>query len=163
MSTKICSTCKIERPLTDYYRIQNGTDGTRPRCKACHQAFERKKYAENAEWRIAKLEKHQAKLDADPEFKKLHRFRVRRWHLKATYGLSLDDYEALLQRQNGVCAICGRDNIKGNQKRDLVVDHCHATGKVRGLLCDLCNTAIGKMQDSSAILRKAAAYIDSHA
>jgi len=78
--------------------------------------------------------------------------RARRW-LK--YGLAAQDYERILIEQNGVCAIC-----KQKAQRWLCVDHCHATQKVRGLLCDKCNTALGLLDDDSDRMRDAGAYVD---
>ena len=70
--------------------------------------------------------------------------------------MSLRDYDLMLERQRGVCAVCGEQPA-----RSLCVDHCHATGKVRGLLCSPCNLAIGQFKDSPARLRKAAAYVEA--
>lgn len=72
------------------------------------------------------------------------------------YGITKTDYEELLVIQNGVCAICHRTN-KGSA---LCVDHCHATGKVRGLLCGTCNRAIGWLGDNAATVRAAAEYLE---
>lgn len=86
--------------------------------------------------------------------------------LKTTYGITLDDYDSLLEEQKGVCAICGKKEVlkqKGKETpQDLAVDHCHATGKVRGLLCRKCNTGIGNFHDSEEIMLKAIQYINSH-
>ena len=68
-------------------------------------------------------------------------------------GISLVDYDAMLQRQNGACAICKRSG------QALCVDHCHACGKVRGLLCGKCNSVLGFCGDSPAHLLMAAAYL----
>jgi len=73
------------------------------------------------------------------------------------YGLTLSDYETLLKSQNGCCAACGKDK---NTQRDWHVDHCHATGKVRGLLCQRCNLAIGYAKDDPARLRAMAEYLE---
>lgn len=63
----------------------------------------------------------------------------------------------MLVDQNGACAICGGVNKDG---RKLFVDHDHATGQVRGLLCNLCNRGIGNMRDSIKLLRAAADYLE---
>jgi hypothetical protein len=79
------------------------------------------------------------------------------------YGLTADGYQALLAAQDHRCAICGagsgwRHRQSGKPKR-LAVDHCHETGKIRGLLCDACNTAIGKLNHDPNLLRKAIEYL----
>lgn len=87
------------------------------------------------------------------------RERARIRALKYSYGLTLDDYRALLERQQHKCAICGID-LDDAEARTICVDHCHATGKVRGLLCVRCNTGIGYMKDDPARLRAAADYLE---
>ena len=79
--------------------------------------------------------------------------------LKCRYGISLEIYEQMLKRQNGVCEIC---NQKCKTKPSLSVDHCHATQKVRGLLCHACNTTIGHMKDSTELLLKAVKYLEKY-
>lgn len=70
-----------------------------------------------------------------------------------TYGLTPEQYDAMLAAQGGLCAICRRDRV-------LVVDHDHATGAVRGLLCTPCNTGLGLFLDAPAALLQAAAYLE---
>jgi hypothetical protein len=84
-----------------------------------------------------------------------------RW-LKKVYGISIDDYEQLLERQNGRCAACRK--LPG--RRALCVDHDHnssETGKIRirGLLCDFCNQALGYVYDNPDILRSLANYLET--
>lgn len=82
-------------------------------------------------------------------------------YLQRTYGITLDDYEAMLEEQGGRCAICGSEGftMAAHHKAKLVVDHCHKTGKVRGLLCHNCNRALGLFKDSRDSLMKAIDYI----
>lgn len=75
------------------------------------------------------------------------------------YGLSLEQYEEMLKRQRGVCAVCGHVCATG---KILSVDHDHDTGRVRGLLCNSCNLGIGQLGDSLDRLRAATAYLESH-
>lgn len=87
------------------------------------------------------------------------------WNLKRKYGISLEEYNALLAAQNGVCAICGKMEShihKSGKLKELAVDHCHKTKKVRGLLCFNCNQALGRFQDSMENLRRALAYLEKH-
>lgn len=80
--------------------------------------------------------------------------------MKKKYGLSLEQYEAMLAAQGGVCAVCGEPPADGKR---LAVDHDHTTGRVRSLLDDRCNVAIGMALDSPERLRSLADYLDSHA
>lgn len=74
---------------------------------------------------------------------------------RKNYGISLEDYEIILVKQGGVCGICF---CKDKNKR-LAVDHCHKTGKIRGLLCNKCNIGIGYFDDNIENLIKAANYL----
>jgi hypothetical protein len=79
------------------------------------------------------------------------------------YKLTVGEYATMLRLQNGRCAICGRADNKTthNRKQDnFAVDHCHETGKIRGLLCHSCNISIGRFQDNPALLRAAADYLE---
>ena len=82
--------------------------------------------------------------------------------LKKTYGISLDEYNELLSKQKGKCAICGVNNNGKyrNKPRAFAVDHCHITGKIRGLLCSDCNTGIGLLKDNVNILQYAIKYLN---
>jgi hypothetical protein len=81
-------------------------------------------------------------------------------HLKSHYGISLADYDQLLARQYGRCAICG--TTKPGSRGEMRIDHDRLTGHVRGLLCDACNTGIGKLQHDPEILMAAARYVIKH-
>jgi hypothetical protein len=85
-----------------------------------------------------------------------HEISIRRQggHLKRRYGISRADYAALLARQGGVCAICGKP-----PEKTLCVDHCHSTGRIRGLLCRKCNFGLGCYAEDQAALIAALAYL----
>ena len=83
----------------------------------------------------------------------------RKSKLKRTYGISLPDFVAMLDAQNGRCAICKTDKPGG--KGVFQVDHCHATGDVRGLLCCNCNRGIGALKDNVKLLQRAIAYLEN--
>jgi hypothetical protein len=80
----------------------------------------------------------------------------RAYRLRSNYGISLEEYDAMLARQGGVCAICKKPPAKGKR---LVVDHCHLTGMVRGLLCGKCNSLLAFGNDDPDIMRAAIAYL----
>jgi hypothetical protein len=71
------------------------------------------------------------------------------------YGISLDEYDRMLEKQNGVCAVCS----KPPNGRRLHVDHDHKTGEIRGLLCSGCNVALGAVNDNTSVLQKLISYI----
>lgn len=82
-------------------------------------------------------------------------------HLETTYGLSLSDYNTMLETQNYVCKICQQPQQEVSSAKRLVVDHCHQTGKVRGLLCSFCNSMLGYSKESTSTLEKAVRYLDN--
>ena len=86
-----------------------------------------------------------------PARKLYHKYR----HLKIKYGITREEYESLSHSQQNACAIC-------KQVKLLVVDHCHTSGHIRGLLCGTCNSGIGLLQESESILLAAVAYIKEH-
>lgn len=92
--------------------------------------------------------------------KPCNEFRKYRSAIKKLYGISFEDYNKLLETQNFGCAICGSD-INQNRRTSgkLFIDHCHNSGKVRGLLCSKCNHALGLFNDDSTLLAKAIAYL----
>jgi hypothetical protein len=101
-------------------------------------------------------EKRKAEID---EWRKAHPENCKQYYLRQTItrmGLSVKEFNARLEKQNGVCAICGKTNPNG---RRLFVDHNHQTGQIRGLLCGHCNTGIGNFLESAELLYSAISYL----
>lgn len=82
----------------------------------------------------------------------------RRWRMKKQYGITLEEYEILLEKQNGMCAICKSENTH-SKGYCFAVDHDHKTGKVRGLLCHQCNLALGNIKDNVQTLHSMIRYL----
>lgn len=105
-------------------------------------------------------------------YSKLHRSKNREWYrnrsLQKNYGITLDQYNQMLDEQNGVCAICGEPekaihpNHNTNKPQPLAVDHCHKTGRIRGLLCSFCNRAIGFFKEDIDLLNKTVQYLTNN-
>ena len=140
---KTCKVCGVSKSLDDFYRNEGGRDGRRPECKACNLAARAAKYRANPRpaieralrWQRENPERHKAK---QREYVESGRKSAssRKSHLKRKYGLTLEDFDAMVASQGGGCAICGRTDADN-------VDHDHVTGRVRGILCFNCNVAIG--------------------
>lgn len=82
----------------------------------------------------------------------------REYHLRTKYGITVEQYAELLDKQGGGCAVCGK--TPGEEGRNLAVDHDHKTGEIRGILCTYCNhRLVGKWRDGS-LLRRIADYIE---
>jgi hypothetical protein len=110
-----------------------------------------RKTATNRAWyernKAEQLAANKARREADPE--KYARI-AKNTHLLAKFNMTIEQYEQMFERQGGVCAICGRPP----KKHALHVDHCHKTGKVRGLLCFSCNGALGWFEKLAAKILK---------
>jgi hypothetical protein len=123
---------------------------------------QRKRYAEDEEFRErVKAQKrvaraaHKEEINERQRRKSLAKRLSDRWlRLRRVYGVSKDEYEAMAARQGGVCGICKKPPVE-----PLLVDHCHATGKVRKLLCRKCNTVLGFWRDDHRLLTAAADYL----
>ena len=129
---KKCSKCKQTYPATPkfYYRHSNRKDGFDSWCKGCKKDYD-----------------------------KIH-------HKIKKFNISLNQYKKMLKEQNGQCLICGRDfdDIYRNPKKNHIyytprIDHDHKTGKVRGILCHHCNTALGSFYENPLILVRAIKYL----
>ncbi len=139
---KTCHICEATKPTEEFYSIR-GTSRFQSGCKACRSAMYKKKYA-----------------DLSPKQKAA---KARQQNLTRRFRMSEDTYDELLASQEGTCAICDRpERVRANngEVRRLAVDHCHASGNIRGLLCQSCNVALGKLEDSPNLLRKAADYLE---
>ncbi len=150
---KWCPKCKTEKLESEFY-----TDKTRTvrnklagHCKECCRSVSAKNRAENPAKHIA----------YSREYYRLNYAKFKHHNLMQSYGISLDEFRALAKKQKGCCAICRRHHskcAKGKGKKPrirLYVDHCHKTGKVRGLLCHHCNSMLCHIATPELLLRAA--------
>ena len=82
------------------------------------------------------------------------------------YGITLEERDAMLAAQGGVCSICGQGGFQWGAKRKEIgwnIDHDHSTGAIRSILCGLCNVGIGNLREDAKILRSAIEYLETHA
>lgn len=132
-------------------------------CKGCGKEFERRKPTGQVPKHCSSACRAAArKRRQSPEKIAARDAQAREWLLQNKYGISADEYDELLRKQGGVCAICSSEPLGGSTStRCLHVDHCHETGRIRGLLCSTCNTGLGLFKDSEELLWKAASYLTS--
>lgn len=171
---KVCRKCGKRKAASQFYKNYTA-------CKSCVSEWQRKWNAKNPdkaaryqrnyrarnrekvaaynrEWRRKNREHYNAYRNAWRKKNRIRYLEQRKWvRLKSAYGLSKEEYLELLDRQKGGCAIC---KTKPGSKL-LAVDHCHRSGKVRGLLCSNCNTGLGLLGDSKRLLAKALSYLRS--
>lgn len=148
-----CVTCTLNRSNTntDYIRAYSKTDKAKQRSKKYMATYENKD-AVNRKWRSKDATKSKVK--------QYYKDNTDMWSessLKRLYGITLQDYNSLLLEQNNCCAICDKHKDEHNGK--LHVDHCHTTGRIRGILCHNCNTGLGHFKESEAIMIKAMRYL----
>ena len=137
--TKTCKACGESKPLSEFYKRKQNSDGRRHKCKVCL------------------CEEQVKKREDDPfAFRKIRQDSSR----KCKYGISYEQFQAMWIGQGGSCDICRKPLEFGNGGH--AVDHNHDTGKVRGLLCGKCNTAIGLFNDNPSFLDAAASYLREH-
>ena len=145
-------------------RLERQKQEMTPEQMAIHKEKERQKNAKNYQENRERILGYKKKYRENNKEELNARIRDKRSkasikpydYLKRDYGLTYDQYLCMLKSQGGVCAICG----KAEEKRRLAVDHCHNTGVIRGLLCGMCNTAIGKLNDDVNLLKKAIEYLE---
>lgn len=155
--SKICSKCGVEKSEKDFY--QNKSKGTiNTECKLCSNLYGREKRKNDPEYRKRCVEISKSWRKRNPEKSK---FLIRNATLKLKYGIGITEYEIILKNQKGRCAICGADNpkISGKGSKSLHIDHDHKTGKIRGLLCQPCNTSLGRFNDDPVLVLKAYNYL----
>jgi len=128
---KKCYQCKITKSLDSFGSHANRKDGKQTHCKDCMKA-------------------HQTK-----------------WYYKRKFGITIEERDEMLKEQGGKCAICQNDTEfspvgsgrTNNVTYYAVVDHCHSSGKIRGILCGGCNTGLGSFKDNPTSLTSAVSYL----
>jgi hypothetical protein len=154
---KECSVCKVTKPLDSFYKSPRGTFGRYQYCKKCSNE------KTNA-WRKRNPEADAAIRERT---KKNNPFGHKASRLKSSYGITREQYEQMLQRQGGVCAVstCGKEilsrfsAVPAPLKLTACVDHNHATGAVRALLCQRCNYVVGVLESHPGIVRAGDEYL----
>lgn len=160
--TKICRLCKVPKPL-GCFRVDRGY--VRGECKDCAASYQVTRYAEDPEKHCEAARKwakdHPESRNASKRaWVKNNPEKHAAYSRKALYGLTDADFKRVLFAQGGICAICGGPPTQA--RKSLSVDHCHDTGKIRGLLCGSCNTGLGSFKDDKELLLKAHAYLFLH-
>ncbi len=131
---KICNVCGKNKRVSSYDKCHT-ISGIRGECTECRRSSDRK-----AKSRTVSKEKQ------------------RQYNIKKIHGLSPERYKILWDSQEGLCAIC-KVQLSSLSRKAVHIDHCHATGKVRGVLCNQCNWGLGHFRDSVLYLDAAKQYL----
>lgn len=183
---KICTKCNLEKTLDCFYKDKYQKDGYKTHCKECsknsHSEWVKnnstivnehalKSYVKRKE-KISKRRKelrssnpeHYRNKAKETRNKNLEHYRRKNrengWKYAGIIDMTYERYLEMLEKQNRCCAIC--NDPQETLTRNLSVDHNHITGKVRGLLCDKCNFAIGYFKESKLLLEKAINYLEMY-
>lgn len=155
---KPCSKCGVEEPMHEFHNAKLGKWGKAAVCKTCKAAYKKEEYQQHRD-RYKANSKAYWDTPKGKEIASQGRERARKYYLLRAYKLTEEAYDSMLKAQNGACAVCGGINT---YKHRLYVDHNHATGELRGLLCGHCNFLIGHARESEEIMLKAIAYLKHH-
>ena len=131
---KQCSKCKQTKSLADFYVNKSTKDGLYYMCKPCSKEYSKSWHIKNSEARVNR-------------------------NLKNRYGITAAEKQQMILNQNSMCLICSNE-LKN--EREIHVDHCHETNKIRGILCSKCNLLLGHAKDSIEILKKAIKYLTTN-
>lgn len=145
---KACTKCHVVKPLDQFHRRASARDGRQPYCGVCATA-------DALAWNQANPGYHRQKAN---EYRLRHPEKVADRALRWKLGVAVGTYADMLAAQDGKCAICGTTDPGPRIKR-FHVDHCHATGQVRGLLCHSCNIGLGAFRDKPNLLILASKYL----
>jgi hypothetical protein len=137
----VCGRCGETKPRSAFYDLRHTTQPRRP-CKSCISEYKRVRYAATDGDRISHAQV-----------------------LREKYRLTPADYDAMMEEQQGACAVCGKPESvrgRGGAPRRLAVDHDHRTGTVRQLLCHRCNLVTWAVEENPALLDEVRAYLTRH-
>jgi hypothetical protein len=170
MDTKRCTLCGIDKSIIEFHKRTRSPDGLKFRCKTCCYLEKNNPVKVTPKKQVCRTcgeTKAASSFCVSSSHKSGYHSSCKdcmRWKDKLNrYGVTKEQYESMVAAQNNLCAICNRpekDVHQSGRLKSLSIDHCHKTGKVRGLLCFACNSSIGKFDDDVDLLRSAIRYLE---
>ncbi len=163
LTLKKCTNCLKEKTPSEFYKRKDRGMKCSYYCKRCQLKHGKQNPNRSAIRKRWVNKNRERAVNATRLWQKKHpenlKLAQRKHDLKHKYGITLKQHEALLMKQSLCCGICQKDKL--DFKMSFAVDHCHTTGKVRGLLCSKCNTALGLFNDDIKIMKRAIQYLKS--
>ena len=155
MTGKACNKCGLTKALSAFNKHKDLKDGHTTWCKDCTKAAHRENYAANRDQECKNTQSWYSR-----NLVRARGLRIKKFWPGSTWQEALVKYDELFAKQNGCCAVCGRN--KSMFDRELSIDHNHETKEVRGLLCNDCNHALGLLKADSGpdFARRALEYIE---
>lgn len=154
---KFCTKCKTTKDLSSYHKDRTNSDGVTHHCKSCRKDWNDEWRSKNKE-RINQLNRGNRKKRKEYYSCPERKMKYRELELKRVFGIGHSWYEDTLKSQGGVCMICKKHKVASN-KFFMTIDHCHATGQIRGILCNWCNRGLGAFDDNIECLASAIRYL----
>ena len=153
VAEQACNRCRITQSLSSFpLRKDTGKYGA-----TCHKCLYK-------DAKIVRQTPEGKKKRSDAQRKVQDPLRQKDYHLKSSFGISLAEFNDMVDNQNNVCAICKKSetakDARSGKLKSLHVDHDHETGMVRGLLCTRCNIALGLVRDDRTILGNMMEYLE---
>lgn len=135
-------------------------------CKSCKKEYDSLYVKENIDIILERQREYannhkEEKREYDKKYREENWYKRTSSKLKNNYNITLDDYFIILKEQDGKCAICNATE-SSHKNKTLSVDHCHTTGKIRGLLCHHCNAGLGQFRDNIEVLKNAIKYLKNN-
>lgn len=162
METKRCSKCGNDLPLLAFYQ-RTGAKSHHSACKVCERAMAKDWYERNKDKAAAKVKEwRRQNIDAVKQYRSDNKQKHYRQEIVRKYGVEPSWFDKQLQRQGNACACCKRQFHWSNKQTTPHVDHCHSTGKVRGILCNRCNTVLGLCKDNKELFKNLTGYLECH-
>lgn len=147
-----CKKCQEDKSSDQFFKDKGTASGFRNQCKSCENA-------RTVKWRKNNKTEYNAQMAQ-------HRRNYSKELKTQKYGITVEQWQALFDSQSGLCAICKQPETnfdkRHNKLRTLSIDHCHITGKVRGLLCGKCNNALGLFNDDPNLLDAGSHYLKNN-
>ncbi len=149
---KVCSKCQKPKAFANFAKSSAKKDGHHPVCKQCQKPAWKRYYARDPAGN--------AKRTRDRWAANRPQYRLNKQLRK--FGISLEEFQVLVSRAGNLCMICRKPESRTRKTllTNLCLDHCHTTGKIRGLLCSACNSGIGLLRDDPLILAAAVRYLE---
>lgn len=155
---KICASCKCELSIDNFHKKKSTKDGLHNYCKICTAT-------KNKKWVIDNKDKHK---ETCKNWYSLNKEKANLkgtdWHYRKHYGITHQYFLELAKQQENKCKICNSTLSFNKEKTNdrAVLDHCHVSNKIRGILCNNCNTSLGKFKDDINILQSAIRYLQEN-
>jgi len=170
---KSCVKCEKSKPLSDFHRDKHAPDGHTYKCGECLNEIGKERHKSDPERTKARNKKSMERIYSDPVAHAKHKAMKTAWnhtpkyydmYYKKRFGISFADVNSMLANQNGLCANLGCSRpiaiLPVGEQVKAVVDHCHATGEVRSMMCVRCNTTLGHVENDRAVVMGLMDYLN---